>query len=176
MLPPLVEVSIIVLSHGDSNIPFVAAARCPERRTVDSQMVGKVNVTTFECVDRTPVDLKAAISRTTKRTDVSSSLTNVARQFQNCAGGATDTTCQCPVLCRDDFCTGSLAQAPAQADCVAIDNEFDRTREYQYFKHHRAQLTDWFTSGIILRSIWPGCRCNNRNMRGSLDQRVYCRA
>ena len=93
-------------------------------------MVGKVNVTTFECVDRTPINLEAAVPGTTKRTDVSSSLTNVARQFQNCAGGAADAACQCAVLCNQGFCTGGRAQAPAQADCNAIDAEFATTRKY----------------------------------------------
>lgn len=92
-------------------------------------MVGKVNVTTFECVGRTAIDLKAALPATTKRADVSSSLTNVARQFQNCAGGAADAACQCAVLCNIDFCTGGRAQAPAQADCNAIDSEFATTRK-----------------------------------------------
>ncbi|CAL1710573.1 unnamed protein product [Somion occarium] len=96
------------------------ATRCPGARVLKTEMIGKVNFTTFECPDHVPADLKAA---STGLQQVSTS-PNVPRQFQNCAGGAADAQCQCAELCNLPFCTGSRAVAPLQSDCQAIANEF----------------------------------------------------
>ncbi|OBZ74955.1 hypothetical protein A0H81_05089 [Grifola frondosa] len=104
-----------------------SSARCSGARAVSTEMIGAVNFTTFACPEAPPVDLKAAAASISKR-DTSpvpgTSIANVPRQFQNCAGGASDPECECAVLCGSlSFCTGSEAVAPAQSDCQTIDNE-----------------------------------------------------
>ncbi|KAH8079084.1 hypothetical protein BXZ70DRAFT_653767 [Cristinia sonorae] len=70
------------------------------------------------------VDLRTLARPVTEedpRPVVSAPLHHVPRQFQNCAGGASDQQCECATLCGPlPFC--NLGPAPAQSDCNVISD------------------------------------------------------